>query len=125
MSKSKNFTVVKYHNGRPYKELEGQEIEFLYKVRVCKGGDCTKCKKFDDSHPLREGKLKVRLGDGILHEFIEDTLLKGNIRQGSAVTFFLTSDEAYGEIGVKLAGSDADMVIKPNESICCYIIEPV
>lgn len=124
MIKLSKWTLVKSHNGKLYKDLCGQDVEFLYKVRVCNGGDCSKCKKYDDGNPLREGKVKIKLGDGTLHEYIEKILLSEDIQQGSAVAFFLTAEDAYGDKGVKEVGSN-NMVIKPGESICCYIIEPV
>lgn len=117
-------TLKKTNMGPPYKLFEGEDITFITKVCKCQcPTGCDACHVLENRTWLQEETITVKLGDGYLHPFIEEQLLSNeNLRRGSAMTFFLTADDAFGEVGV--IDADGKFIIGPHECICCYLEEP-
>ena len=115
------YVCKKSGSGEYYKNCKGERIRFLYKVFCCRTYcdpvQCRKCHQMEEYTPVEEGMADFILGDGSLHTFIENVLLNSSIRRGSALTFVLSSKDAFEDIGVPNK-------IPPNTNICCHLEEP-
>lgn len=115
------FILKKSGLGEFYKKCSGVKIRFIYRVYLCENtcdyNRCKRCHELEDKIPIQEDVTEVVLGTDVLHNFIERTLLSGELRRGSAMTFVLSSDDAFEDIGVT-------NLIPKNQNICCYLEEP-
>lgn len=107
--------------GNFYKFCADVPIKFIYKVflcdEICCEESCKKCHEKENKKPIQEGEVEVILHEHELHDFIINTLINSDIRRGSAMTFVLSPEDSFEDVGV--VG-----LIAPNQSLCCYLEEP-
>ena len=119
------YYIKKRGAGAPFCDFENQEIVITYKIFKCRCSNSIKCKECQ-SHEIgtkhdeiENGKIKIVLGQNIIHEFIEDTLLnkKNNITRGSVIFFVLEPKDAFEEQGY-------GNIVSKNDHLCIQIEDP-
>ena len=115
------YHCIKKGAGDYYKNCRGINIKIQYKVYLCDEfcciHNCESCIQHARKKPIQEGTENIVLGEGRLFDYIEDTLLTGDIRRASYIVFVLCSEDAYENIGVP-------QLVPPFTPICIYIEEP-
>ena len=118
----KSFYVIsKEGNGAVF--VKGETVKFMYEVYMsCPDPGIEECKRCHEGHrsvPIESSHITVTLGDGVLHRFIEDTLLNQGIRRGGSLHFYITAEDAFEEVGVNCPARGT--VVSPNCPLCFKI----
>lgn len=115
------YHCIKKGAGDYYKNSRGISIKIQYKVYLCDEScgvhECESCIQHARKQPIQEGMENIVLGEGLLFDYIEETLLNDDIRRASYLLFVLCSKDAFEDIG-------ALPLVPPNNPICIYIEEP-